>query len=89
MAVLLEQSVDARDAAVPGVLQVLQRQPAVLGIGLLPLQTVLRPHTLAVNELTFPWLDVPAYTEGGGEGEEGGREGGVGEERERWQRFYR
>lgn len=59
MPVLLEQGVDPWDAAVPRVLQVLQRQTPVLGIGLLTLQPVLRPHSLAVDELTLPRLDVP------------------------------
>mmetsp|Transcript_8730 Transcript_8730/g.18587 ORF Transcript_8730/g.18587 Transcript_8730/m.18587 type:complete len:747 (-) Transcript_8730:2392-4632(-) len=57
--VLLEQRVDARDAAVPAVVQVIQRQPPVLRLGLLLLQRILTPHALAVNELTLPGLDVP------------------------------
>ena len=36
-AVLLEEGVDSWYASVPGVVQVLERQPAVLGLGLLPL----------------------------------------------------
>lgn len=58
--VFLEQGIDPRDATVPRVLQVLQSQPPVLGIGFLPLQPVLCPHPLAVNELTLPWLNVAA-----------------------------
>ena len=41
MPVFLEERVDARDAPVPGVLEVLQRQAAVLGVGLLALEPVL------------------------------------------------
>ena len=58
VSVLLEQRVDARDAPVPGVLQVLQRQPAVLRLRLLPLQRVLGPDPLRVGELRLPGLDV-------------------------------
>mmetsp|Transcript_15271 Transcript_15271/g.46146 ORF Transcript_15271/g.46146 Transcript_15271/m.46146 type:complete len:374 (-) Transcript_15271:3477-4598(-) len=58
MPVFLEQGVDAGDASVPGVLQVLQRQPPRLRLRLLPLQGVLRPHPLAVQELRLPRLDV-------------------------------
>jgi len=56
--VLLEEGVDTRDTTIPRIFQVLQCQAAVLCIGLLALQSVLRPHTLAVNELTLPWLDI-------------------------------
>mmetsp|Transcript_35305 Transcript_35305/g.88749 ORF Transcript_35305/g.88749 Transcript_35305/m.88749 type:complete len:781 (-) Transcript_35305:276-2618(-) len=56
--VLLEQRVDARDAAVPRVLQILQRETAVLRVGLLALQRVLLPHALRVNELHLPRQDV-------------------------------
>ena len=41
MPVLLKQRVDAGDAPVPGVLEVLQRQSAVLGVGLLALEPAL------------------------------------------------
>lgn len=58
--VFLKESVDTRDPTVPGVLQVLQSQPTVLCVGFLSLQPVLGPHTLAVNELTLPRLDVAA-----------------------------
>lgn len=58
MPVFLEQGVDSRDASVPGVFQVLQSEPPVLSIGLLPLEPVFCPNTLTVNELTFPWLNV-------------------------------
>ena len=44
--ILLEQSVDAWDAAVPGVLQVLQGQPPVLRLSLLPLEGIFRPDPL-------------------------------------------
>mmetsp|Transcript_8069 Transcript_8069/g.26443 ORF Transcript_8069/g.26443 Transcript_8069/m.26443 type:complete len:279 (-) Transcript_8069:3543-4379(-) len=56
--VLLEERVYPRDAAVPRVLQVLQRQPAVLRVGLLALQGVLRPDALRVDELALPRLHV-------------------------------
>mmetsp|Transcript_94895 Transcript_94895/g.290283 ORF Transcript_94895/g.290283 Transcript_94895/m.290283 type:complete len:372 (+) Transcript_94895:2060-3175(+) len=59
VAVLLEEGVDARDAPVPRVLKVLQGQAPVLGVRLLPLQRVLRPDALAVDELGLPRLDVP------------------------------
>ena len=58
MPVFLKQRVDAGDAPVPGVLEVLQRQAAVLGVGLLPLQRVLGPHSLTVDELALPRLHV-------------------------------
>ena len=58
--VLLEEGVDSGDSPVPRVLQVLQSEAPVLSIGLLPLQPVLRPHPLAVNELALPWLYVAA-----------------------------
>ena len=57
--VLLEQRVDPRNAPVPRILQVLQRQPPVLGIRLLPLQRVLCPDALRVDEIGLPRLDVP------------------------------
>ena len=56
--VLLEESIDAWNSPVPGVFQILQRQSPVLSKGLLSFESVLRPHTLRVNELTFPRLDV-------------------------------
>mmetsp|Transcript_139393 Transcript_139393/g.242389 ORF Transcript_139393/g.242389 Transcript_139393/m.242389 type:complete len:312 (+) Transcript_139393:3827-4762(+) len=59
VAVLLEQGVDPRDPAVPGVLQVLQREAAVLLVGFLALQRILGPHPLGVDELGLPRLDVP------------------------------
>lgn len=59
--VLLEQRVDARDAAIPTVLEVLERQPPVLRVRLLPLERVLGPHALRVDELALPRQHVPAY----------------------------
>mmetsp|Transcript_9904 Transcript_9904/g.16651 ORF Transcript_9904/g.16651 Transcript_9904/m.16651 type:complete len:467 (+) Transcript_9904:1679-3079(+) len=56
--VLLEEGVDAGDAAVPRVVQVLERQPPILGLCLLTLERVLRPHALRVHELRLPRLDV-------------------------------
>mmetsp|Transcript_3442 Transcript_3442/g.12110 ORF Transcript_3442/g.12110 Transcript_3442/m.12110 type:complete len:287 (+) Transcript_3442:2278-3138(+) len=58
VAVLAEERVDARNAAVPRVLQVLQREPAVLLVRLLPLEHVLGPHALGVDELLLPGEDV-------------------------------
>ena len=58
MSIFLEQRVDAGDAPVPGVLEVLQRQAAVLGVGLLALQRVLGPHSLGIDELALPGLHV-------------------------------
>jgi len=57
--ILLEEGVDARYAAVPRVLQILQGEPAVLGGGLLAFERVLRPHALRVDELRLPGLHVP------------------------------
>jgi hypothetical protein len=57
-AVLLEEGVDSGDAAVPGVVKVLQRQPAILSLRLLPLQGILCPDPLGIDELGFPGLDV-------------------------------
>mmetsp|Transcript_13991 Transcript_13991/g.37789 ORF Transcript_13991/g.37789 Transcript_13991/m.37789 type:complete len:271 (+) Transcript_13991:2902-3714(+) len=58
VSVLLEESVDAWDAAVPGVIQIIQRQPPVLCCGLRLFQRILTPHALAVDELALPRLDV-------------------------------
>ena len=54
----LEECVDARNAAVPGILQVLECEAAVLRIGLLALERILSPHALRVDELGLPWYDV-------------------------------
>merc|ERR1719318_1929485 len=59
VSVLLEQGVDPGDAPVPAVLQVLQCEPPVLCGCFLPLESILSPHSLAVNELSLPGLDVP------------------------------
>ena len=56
--VFLKQRVDPRNSTVPRIFQIFQRQPSVLTHGLLPLQGVLRPDALAVNELAFPRHDV-------------------------------
>lgn len=58
MSVLLEQRIDSRNTPVPTVLQILQCESPVLRIGLLSLQSILSPHTLRVNELRLPWLNV-------------------------------
>ncbi len=54
VSVLLEESVDARDAAVPTVLEVFERQSSVLRVRLLSLQRVLGPDALRVQELALP-----------------------------------
>ena len=58
MSVLLEQRIDTWNASVPTVLQILQCESPVLCIGFLSLQCILSPHTLRVNELRLPWLNV-------------------------------
>mmetsp|Transcript_25456 Transcript_25456/g.58663 ORF Transcript_25456/g.58663 Transcript_25456/m.58663 type:complete len:336 (+) Transcript_25456:2317-3324(+) len=58
VSVLLEQGVDAWNTAVPCILQVLQRETPVLCVGFLALQGVLSPHTLTVDELSLPCLNV-------------------------------
>ena len=63
MSVLLKEGVNAGNATVPGVLQIFQCQTSVLSIGLLALESVLCPHTLAVNKLTLPWLDIAVWKE--------------------------
>ena len=63
MSVLLKEGVNAGNATVPGVLQIFQCQTSVLSIGLLTLESVFCPHTLAVNKLTLPWLDVAVWKE--------------------------
>ena len=57
--VLLEQGVDAGDAAVPRIFEIFERQPPVLRLSLLPFQRVLGPYPLRVVELSLPGLDVP------------------------------
>ena len=58
VSVFLEECVDAGNPPVPGVLQVFQCQPAVLSQCFLTLQPILRPHTLGVDKLAFPWLNI-------------------------------
>merc|ERR1719238_1888942 len=58
VAILLEERVDTRDPAVPTVLEILEREPPVLRVRFLPLQCVLGPHALGVDELALPSLDV-------------------------------
>ena len=41
MSIFLEERIDSRYPAIPGVFQILQRQSAVLGVGLLPLEPAL------------------------------------------------
>ena len=60
MAVFLEERVDARNASVPTVLQILERQTSILRESLLPLERVLGPHSQRVDELALPRHDVPA-----------------------------
>ena len=52
----LEERVDTRNTAVPRVLQVLEREAAVLLVRLLTLERVLGPHALRVDELALPRL---------------------------------
>eukprot|EP01137_Pigoraptor_chileana_P034037 Opistho-2@25960 len=56
--VLLEKRVDAGNAAVPRVLQVLERQAAVLCHRLLSLECVLCPHALGIDKLRLPRRNV-------------------------------
>ena len=58
VAILLEEGVDARDSAIPRILEVLERQTAVLRRRLLTLERVLGPDALRVDELGLPRLDV-------------------------------
>ena len=58
MSIFLEQRVDAGDAPVPGVLEVLERQSSILGVGLLALQRVLGPHSLTIHKFALPRLHV-------------------------------
>mmetsp|Transcript_19227 Transcript_19227/g.59289 ORF Transcript_19227/g.59289 Transcript_19227/m.59289 type:complete len:634 (-) Transcript_19227:308-2209(-) len=58
VAVFLEECRYPRQSAVPGVLEVLEREAAVLGGGLLALEGVLGPDALGVDELGLPGLDV-------------------------------
>jgi hypothetical protein len=57
--VLLEQSIDTRNAAVPAVFEILEGQASVLRVGLLSLHRILGPNTCRIEELRFPWLKVP------------------------------
>mmetsp|Transcript_6268 Transcript_6268/g.11473 ORF Transcript_6268/g.11473 Transcript_6268/m.11473 type:complete len:253 (+) Transcript_6268:2354-3112(+) len=57
--VLLEERIDTRDTTIPSILQVLQGEASVLRRGLLPLQGVLGPDALRVNELSLPCLHIP------------------------------
>ncbi len=56
--ILLKQGVDARDAAVPRVFKVLERETPVLRVGLLAFERILGPDALRVEELALPGLDV-------------------------------
>ena len=57
-AILLEESVDTRQTAVPAVLEVLQSQASVLLLSFLTFLGVLYPDTLRVAELRLPRNDV-------------------------------
>ena len=57
--VFLEERVDARDAPIPRVLQIFEREPSVLRVRLLPLERVLGPHALRVHKLGLPRRHVP------------------------------
>mmetsp|Transcript_13659 Transcript_13659/g.18093 ORF Transcript_13659/g.18093 Transcript_13659/m.18093 type:complete len:330 (-) Transcript_13659:4853-5842(-) len=56
--VFLEQRVDPRNTPVPRVLEILEGEPPVLRVRLLPLERVFGPDSLGVDELAFPRLDV-------------------------------
>mmetsp|Transcript_8139 Transcript_8139/g.19409 ORF Transcript_8139/g.19409 Transcript_8139/m.19409 type:complete len:210 (-) Transcript_8139:3983-4612(-) len=58
VAILLEERVDSRNTTIPGILQVLQCEASVLRRGLLPLQGVLGPDTLGIDELRLPGLHI-------------------------------
>lgn len=57
--ILLEESVDPGNTVIPGLLQIIQRQPPILALGLLAFHGILRPHPLTVNKLRLPSLYVP------------------------------
>ena len=58
MTVLLEQRVDTRNATVPAVFEILERETSILSVCLLPLHGIFRPHTSRVQELGLPRLEV-------------------------------
>ena len=64
--IFLKQRVDARNAAVPRIFQIFQRQPAILRVGLLALERVLGPDALRVDELALPGLHVPTRVDSPG-----------------------
>ena len=59
VAILLEQGVDSGNSAIPRILQIFERDSPVLSSGLLSFKGILCPHALGIDELGFPWLDVP------------------------------
>lgn len=54
----MEESVYSRNATVPAVLEVLESESLVLGVGLLSLERVLGPDALRVDELALPRHNV-------------------------------
>ena len=58
VSILLEQSVNSRNTTIPRVFQIFQRQTSVLGVGFLTFQSVFCPHTLGIDELTLPGLNI-------------------------------
>ena len=49
--VFLEQSVNSRYTTVPRIFKIVEREPAVLSLGLFSLEGILGPDTLTVNIL--------------------------------------
>jgi hypothetical protein len=56
--ILLKESVDPRNSAVPTVLEIFERQTTILSVGFLPLHAIFRPHPGRILELALPWLDI-------------------------------
>ena len=57
--IFLEECVYPWHASIPGVLQIIQCQAAILRLSFFPLESVLSPHSLGVDVLALPGLDVP------------------------------
>mmetsp|Transcript_4453 Transcript_4453/g.3945 ORF Transcript_4453/g.3945 Transcript_4453/m.3945 type:complete len:530 (-) Transcript_4453:1161-2750(-) len=56
--ILLEERIDTRDATIPRILEIFECETPVLRVGLLALERILGPHTLGVEKLTLPRLNV-------------------------------
>ena len=59
VSVFLEKSVNPGNTTVPRVFKILESKPSVLCCSFLSFESIFCPHTLWVNELCFPWLDIP------------------------------